>query len=455
MSKLLKSILARPDGYPDWPNEPELRRTVDWFKSFLTDQDWQRRMEAAARRLYSVAAGKFRDPSDLGRFFEEKDTFGWYLFLADAYLHHPWNYDPTFGARVVPVFSALGRKLDLILSIEGIAQRVQRIVGPERRQPNGGIFEILVGAAYRETGARVAFVPETPGLGKKHDLDVEREGQVWAVECKRLEHPEYEERERAEARRLWRLPASLLVQSKTSALLDVSFTVELSQVRDAYLAHHIERFLRDGRFSFKWRDQVSHGTIRPLDLKAYQDALKETAILTIGSRTYSLLTGEYVRNASYLAVLNHQPADNPRFTDKCDFAALLRWQSVSEEAVDKRARDVRKRLSDALAQIPSGTPAAIHIGFETVEGQIVEDRRYDKVRSTIAAFDYGGKDVRAVFVHYFIPESHPDGNWFFDETVVWWASSPDAALLNDYATLVIPPEVAANRPGVHWKEAPL
>jgi hypothetical protein len=84
MSKLLESILARPEAYPDGPDEPELRRAVSWFKSYLTDKDWQHRMEAAARRLYSVAVGKFRDPSDLGRFFEEKDTFGWYLFLADA-----------------------------------------------------------------------------------------------------------------------------------------------------------------------------------------------------------------------------------------------------------------------------------------------------------------------------------------------------------------------------------
>src|SRR6266702_1494675 len=100
MSKFLNSILTRPEGYEDWSDEPDLRRAVNWFKSFMTDKDWRHRMEAAARRLYSVAVGKFRDPSDLGRFIEEKDTFGWYLFLADAYLNHLWNYDPTFGARV-------------------------------------------------------------------------------------------------------------------------------------------------------------------------------------------------------------------------------------------------------------------------------------------------------------------------------------------------------------------
>jgi hypothetical protein len=45
-----------------------------------------------------------------------------------------------------------------------------------------------------------------------------------------------------------------------------------------------------------------------------------------------------------------------------------------------------------------------------------------------------------------VTTNHPGGNWFFDETVVWWASSPDAAPLNDYATLVIPPVAAATGP---------
>ncbi len=449
MSKFMRAVLARPSEYPDWPDEPELRRAVTWLKSFLSDDDWQRRREASAKRFYDVSAGNFRDTHDIGRYFEEKDTFGWYLFLAESYLDHPWNYDPTFGARVIPIFSAIGRKLDLLLAVQGIDRRVKRIVGKERRQPNGGLFEILVAGAYREIGARVAFGEETPGVGKTHDLEVEQDGVTWAVECKRLELPEYQERERAEARRLWKAPALSLVLANASALADVSFTVELDCVEDRYLAEKDKHFVENGHRRFEWSDQVSTGTITPIDLKPYQDALKETTILTVGSRTYSLLTGEYVRNASYVAVLNVKRADNPRFTDECDFAALLRWRSISEEAVEKRARDVRKRLSDALAQLPMNTPCAIHIGLETVEGQVVEDRRLEKMRSTIRDFDYGGKDVRAVFIHYFVPESPPEGSWTFDETTVWWASDHDAAPLNAQATLVIPQD-AQNRPGTHW-----
>jgi len=37
------------------------------------------------------------DPNLRGRFFNDSDTFGWYLFLAEAFLDHVWNYEPLFG----------------------------------------------------------------------------------------------------------------------------------------------------------------------------------------------------------------------------------------------------------------------------------------------------------------------------------------------------------------------
>jgi hypothetical protein len=71
----------------------------------MSDADWKRRREAAADRLYGTALGKLdKDPK--GRFFAEADTLGWYVFLADAFLDHVWNYEPVFGSRVVPIIDA-------------------------------------------------------------------------------------------------------------------------------------------------------------------------------------------------------------------------------------------------------------------------------------------------------------------------------------------------------------
>jgi hypothetical protein len=139
-----------------WPDYPDLRRAVDWMKSLVGENEWQARRDAAFIRFYGAAVGLPPDDGK-GRYFDDSDTFGWYLFLADAFLDHVWNYEPMFGSRVVPVFAAIGRNLELLGSVDGLTKRAKRLVDHERRQPNGGIFELLVAAAYRRAGGDVAF----------------------------------------------------------------------------------------------------------------------------------------------------------------------------------------------------------------------------------------------------------------------------------------------------------
>ena len=67
----------------------------------MSEAEWKTRREAAVERLYAAALQKL-DNDPKGRFFAETDTFGWYLFLADAFLDHVWNYEPIFGSRVIP-----------------------------------------------------------------------------------------------------------------------------------------------------------------------------------------------------------------------------------------------------------------------------------------------------------------------------------------------------------------
>jgi len=63
-----------PDPRPDhWPDNPELRRAVDWFKSFIPPAQWAQRREQSARRLYLSAMGIGAGD---GRFFDANDGFG-------------------------------------------------------------------------------------------------------------------------------------------------------------------------------------------------------------------------------------------------------------------------------------------------------------------------------------------------------------------------------------------
>ena len=123
--------------------------------------------------------------------------FGWYLFLGESFTDHPWNYEVFFGCRVIPILGAIGRNLDVLQTVEGFVERARSVATTERSQPNAGLFEILVAAAYARAGWKVRFKPVQRGIAKTYDLDAEKGRRRLAIECKRMEGGEYHEAERA------------------------------------------------------------------------------------------------------------------------------------------------------------------------------------------------------------------------------------------------------------------
>lgn len=434
-----------PDERAQREDFKDLRTGVEWFKSFMTTDEWSARRLEATQRFYEMMVGNI--PDDVGRYFSNQDSFGWYLFLGEAFNDHPWNYEVFFGSRVIPLLAAIGRNLDTILKIEGIENRVKRIVGPEKSQPNGGLFEILVANAYVRDGADVAFRPELPGRQRTHDLDVHQDSKLWAVECKRMEKSEYGERERIRIRELWKQPGLGLAQMKRSVIADVKFKIELFKVPDDYLLTKTKDFVRKDMPSLLWDDSISYGIIGDLDLDPVQMALRDSVLMHPSSRLMELITGSYRRNDNNINLLNIKRTSNPHFIDEIDTAVILRWQNQSEESIERKAKDILKKLAEASDQLPEDTPAAIHIGIEAVDGDDIERRRYEKICATAESFDPGKKQLEYIYCHYFVPEAPPDEAWAFDETFQWIGRKRDGPRLQN-GMLVVPGE--ATRQGMHW-----
>ncbi|HYE36888.1 hypothetical protein [Methylocaldum sp.] len=441
-----------PNRDERWPNHPELRRAVNWLKSFMSEKDWIKRREVATRRLYAAAIGLLNDPTGKGRIFSENDTFGWYLFLAEACLDHFWNYEPVFGSRVVPLLMAIGRDLPLLESIPGLNARVCKMVGADRRQPNGCLFELLVAAAYRRCGAKVEFVEEKPGKKRTHDMNIELDGQIWAVECKRMETGEYGERERTRMRKLWGPSAAFFRREEKSVFCDVHFTVEIDAVPADYLTRKAKQWLESSLSSFSWNDEIGNGLIRNLDLSPLRTVLTNEYVLGGSSKVFELLTGQYMRNASYISTLKIEPAENPRYINDCSLAILLRWESMSPASIKGRARDILNKLSEATEQLPDNVPSIVHIGFEAVEGDRVEKARHEKILATARRFNPGSKSLEYIYCHYFVPESPPDQAWNYEETTQWCAIKPSRPRPLREHHLVLPPSATESRPGPHWQD---
>lgn len=405
-----------PDSYKQPAVAPELRAACDWFKSFMGDGEWHRRRVEAAKRYYKAASREI-DAEDDGKFYVEKDAFGWYLFLCEALLEHPWNYDPTFGSRVVPVFAVIGRNLTLLSKVNGVEARVRDLVHKNKGQPNGSLLELLVAASYARSGGRVTFRQEKPGEAKSHDMDVTIRGKAWAVECKRMETSEYGDQERMRMRDLWKKACHLLVEIRRNVITNVEFRVEISEVDPDYLTARTVQFLRSGQHTFIWHDDTASGSIGDMDLEPLQTLLKTDSVLTTGSKMQALLLGRYVPRSRMIWALEARSDGSPRYIDECKLAVALHWQCTADASISAKARPITHHLAKAVTQLPKGVPAIIHVAFESVDGDDVEAVRHAKILDTVRGFDAGDADVEYVYCHYLAPESPPDELFAYDETV--------------------------------------
>jgi hypothetical protein len=433
-----------------WPDHPEVRRAVEWFKSSMGTTEWRARRLAVARRIYGLTING-ADPGSSGRFFDERDSFAYQLFLAEAFIDHIWNYDPIFGSRVVPVFAAIGRNFDLLQGVAGIGERVTRMIGAERAQPNGPLFELLVAAAYRRAGGQVAFVPEQRGGPRTHDMDVELHGRTYAVEGKRMETSEYGDAERQRVRQLWGPSAAHLGNILCSTLAQVEFLEPLADVPSDYLTRKTKSWQLAPAREFTWEDRHGRGRIKRLDLAPLRSVLETDDVLNGSTRLAELLTGRYKRHQPMISSLRVKLAENPRYVTECDYATILEWTPLAPASISGRARDVLRKVADGLGQVPADRPSVIHVGFEAVEGDAVEALRHRRIAASMKDFDPEDKPLECVYTHFFAPESPPDEGWAFDETVDVRAIRPTGPPPLQEPFLVLEPS-SEQRRGGHWEQ---
>jgi hypothetical protein len=111
------------------------------------------------------------------------------------------------------------------------------------------------------------------------------------------------------------------------------------------------------------------------------------------------------------------PLDQPTlFLESVEFAAGVAWSCDSSRAVVGRASDVRRRLWDAVEQLPDESPGIVHIAVETYDAPVVERLRNERITKSLSALKHR-KNLRLVHVHLVSFESPPDEAWAVEETV--------------------------------------
>src|SRR5690349_4322602 len=102
--------------------DADIQRIVDWFLTFLDPKEWHQRKESIEDYLESVHEPSISFPQiDTPKPVSiNDDRMGWYLYLAETTLCAAHKYEPSQGARVLPIFKILGENFNSLMKIGGI-----------------------------------------------------------------------------------------------------------------------------------------------------------------------------------------------------------------------------------------------------------------------------------------------------------------------------------------------
>lgn len=421
-----------------------LKRIQDIFVSMIGFDTWNLRKEPIKEYLMKLMGpSSERKPltDESNRLTFKKDKFAWYLFLVESYLTASTYYEFTQGARVIPIFAKIGMELEHLLKVTGIEKRLFRLTEIKDNQPDGGLFELLVAITYAKNNEnKVEFIEEVAST-KNPDLCVINNGKKFFVECKRLsKSSEYSKSERKHWLTMWDPVAKHLGISRLPVLLDIKFHKQLVDYDPMFMEKKLipklikpisnETLFDNGEWTVVVErlemDQINH-KLGLVNARHPSRGLNE------------IIAGRDDPERGITAIFGiNRTSENIKYIKSLDFAACAFWSTDSVEAADAKARDVRKRISEACQQIPNNENGIVHVGLESHDGITVEQLRATKIFNSIMTFDPFGKKLKWIYVHIFDPRDPADKVWDFGETVHPFSEEGYLDEIVDSRFLVVP-----------------
>ena len=423
---------------------------LNWFRLFLGASEFDARIGQATQN-YLNARAEWAQGNRI-ELFDSSDVIAWYLFQASTYAVGRQYIHPETIARIIPLFTKLGNELDFLQPVDGLEERVNRLLTIDKAQPDGTLFEILVALAYRRHRWAVQFEPERPGQARTHDLTVKQRGKHWAVECKRMSRSNYALNEKQKADTLAKALHLYALAKNQSIVMEITFNVELKDIPLDYLEAIAARFIAGHEPILDWEDEISSGFIHNIDWSLARNILATDDVYYGSSRFIELLLYGYDHDWEYSIEAEWLPsAKLPFYAASVSQASVVKWRSESAIALKRKAKHIKSIIANANDQLPPGVPGIIHVGIEASNGRFAEALRHRKNRIELANFDTRASGLRWVYGNYFEPEvtTHENEAWAMTETMVpyrigrhrWKEPLPGH-------TLITPED--QTREGVHW-----
>ena len=403
-------------------DDRHVEAALHWLASVSgDDQAFWRRIEAAQERYqaFTKAASNLGQDPELGEL--GPDLVGSFLAQAKSLLDRRRTFDIALASRCIPWVKQIGVNVGELARVGGAAERARRMLADVGTSPDGPLLELVMGGNYASEGMEVAFVREAPGQSRTPDLHLALTGvsEPVAIELKRLRQGQYERAERERHRLIFRRAAALIDQRRLSLHIDVTYSKELKDIPEDYLADRLTRFLASRLVvvdAYPWRDEYGEGAIRSANLQAVQKDIQDSS-LYFGTKMARLLSGGQVRDNGYQLAASGKPDDrDPRYMDEVHYATVVTWRCIAAESIEKKARHVKSKLAEAESQVRTAGLGIIHLAMDADASCDSSDLRRERNKRAILEFKSESL-VAALYVHYLVPRISEAHSWLVDETV--------------------------------------
>lgn len=437
-----------PRAGDDWRDDVTLTACA-WLVELADRRSWKTRIDAVRDQFLAAKEGwlvgrqaLLHDPSDLA---------AWYIFQATAFANDRQNWLPEQSARIVPTMVRIGTELESLIKIPGAERCAARIMGRDRKQPDGGFLELLAALAWRRQGWEVEMLGERPGVARTPDLFVFKPRRRWAIECKRMGLSRYEATENSIGEAMAQEVHELSLSASRSIIVEVRFDEELKNLPLDYLTRQAEIFLANGDLH-AWQDHGGLGFVRDMDWELAHSVLARDFVYYGSSRMIELLVGRYDHDARHsMAGKWRAHPGRPFWADAVYQASVVSWRSRSRAAILRKGKHFRSVVAKASSQLPGDRPGAVHVGVESWGGFIVDAARHIQNALEMRDFDPGSSRLRWVYGDYFSPEvtTRSDESWAVNETTAPYKIGRHS-VPNPLPHHMLLGDETETRPGEHW-----
>lgn len=406
----LKSITKKVDLLTnemidlDDPNMYFLKQGYEFLKNALHPDDWN------ARRVKIIDYLKNRPTDYAGKNAKirfQEDEISWYIFLCEEFFKLPLFSNPSQMARISPLIIRLGSHVNLLKRVENIDKKLRELVKKYKNNPDGVLFELIVAASYLDQGYEVKFIEES-AQQKKPDLFICKGDEKYYIECKRLQQrTDYANKERELFLESWADIKCFLLEKFPNYWFDMNIKCELVDNNKLELK---SKFLQlnpsNNRISYSDDEIDIIGEKQNIErINKYLSSnyvkyesyvlaklLGDNLVYGFCERTYDVEFQPYIFSLASAPIMGMMVGEINKFIG-------VTRHFTNSESMSKKSREIKRHVSEAITQLEEYKPSIVHVLYEAMEDDSVENLRWAKIEEKMKELESGLDVNTSIKVH--------------------------------------------------------